>query len=114
MRPFGSSATAARLRFVSNVDGTDFAGHTRDLDPAETLFIVASKTFTTLETSPTRRGARPGPAGLGDRRAVARHFVAVSTNAAEVARFGIDTGTCSSSGTGWAAGMLLAPRSGCR
>ena len=80
------------FRFVSNVDGTDFAEATRDLDPAETLFIVASKTFTTLETMTNARTARAWSlAALGDERAVAKHFVAVSTNAREVARFGIDT-----------------------
>ncbi|ABU56832.1 glucose-6-phosphate isomerase [Roseiflexus castenholzii] len=80
------------LRFVSNIDGNDFAEATRDLDPAETLFIVASKTFTTLETMTNARTARAWLlAALGDDAAVARHFVAVSTNAAEVAKFGIDT-----------------------
>ncbi|HEU5100868.1 MAG TPA: glucose-6-phosphate isomerase, partial [Roseiflexaceae bacterium] len=80
------------FRFVSNVDGTDFAEATRDLDPAETLFIVASKTFTTLETMTNARSARAWLlAALGDEQAVAKHFVAVSTNAAEVAKFGIDT-----------------------
>ncbi|OHB62928.1 MAG: glucose-6-phosphate isomerase [Planctomycetes bacterium RBG_13_60_9] len=81
------------FRFVSNVDGTDFAEAVRDLDPAETLFIVSSKTFTTLETMTNAHAAREWLlAGLGrDERSVARHFVAVSTNAAEVARFGIDT-----------------------
>jgi glucose-6-phosphate isomerase len=81
------------FRFVSNVDGTDFAESSRDLDPAETLFVVSSKTFTTLETMTNARTAREWVlAGLGDEEAaVARHFVAVSTNAAEVARFGIDT-----------------------
>ena len=75
------------FRFVSNVDGTDFAEATRDLDPAETLFIVSSKTFTTLETMTNARTARAWPlAALGDEQAVAKHFVAVSTNAAEVAR----------------------------
>ncbi len=79
------------FRFVSNIDGTDFAEATRDLDPAETLFIVSSKTFTTLETMTNARTAREWCVrGLGDRAAVARHFVAVSTNATEVARFGID------------------------
>src|SRR5579864_6006285 len=78
--------------FVSNVDGTDFAEATRALDPAETLFIVSSKTFTTLETMTNAGTARDWLLrALGDERAVARHFVAVSTNAAEVARFGIDT-----------------------
>jgi len=81
-----------RFRFVSNVDGTDFVEATRDLDPAETLFVVASKTFTTLETMTNARTARDWLlAGLGgDAAAVARHFVAVSTNLAEVAAFGID------------------------
>jgi glucose-6-phosphate isomerase len=80
------------FRFVSNVDGTDFAEATRDLDPAETLFIVASKTFTTLETMTNARTAREWALrALGDERAIARHFVAVSTNTAEVAKFGIDT-----------------------
>ncbi len=80
------------LRFVSNIDGSDFAEATRDLDPAETLFIVASKTFTTLETMTNARTARAWLlAALGDEAAVARHFVAVSTNADEVAKFGIDT-----------------------
>ena len=80
-------------RFVSNVDGTDFAEAVRDLDPAATLFIVSSKTFTTLETMTNAHTARAWClAGLGgDATAVARHFVAVSTNAAEVAKFGIDT-----------------------
>jgi len=81
------------FRFVSNVDGTDFAEAVRDLDPAETLFIVSSKTFTTLETMTNAHTARGWLlAGLGpDTRAVARHFVAVSTNATKVAEFGIDT-----------------------
>jgi glucose-6-phosphate isomerase len=80
------------FRFVSNVDGTDFAEATRDLDPAETLFIVSSKTFTTLETMTNARTARAWTlAALHDEQAIARHFVAVSTNAGEVAGFGIDT-----------------------
>jgi glucose-6-phosphate isomerase len=80
------------FRFVSNVDGTDFAEATRDLDPAETLFIVASKTFTTLETMTNARSARAWAlAALHDEQAIAKHFVAVSTNAAEVGKFGIDT-----------------------
>jgi glucose-6-phosphate isomerase len=81
------------FRFVSNVDGTDFAEAVRDLDPAETLFIVSSKTFTTLETMTNAHTARDWLlAGLnGDKTAIAKHFVAVSTNAAEVAKFGIDT-----------------------
>jgi glucose-6-phosphate isomerase len=81
-------------RFVSNVDGADFYEKTLDLDPAETLFIVASKTFTTLETMANARTARAWLLkALGDERAVAKHFVAVSTNAAEVQKFGIDTAT---------------------
>ena len=81
------------FRFVSNVDGTDFFEATRDLDPAETLFIISSKTFTTLETMTNAHTARLWSVeGLGNNeKAVARHFVAVSTNAAEVAKFGIDT-----------------------
>ncbi|MFZ4669039.1 MAG: glucose-6-phosphate isomerase [Microthrixaceae bacterium] len=80
------------FRFVSNIDGTDFAEATRDLDPAETLFVISSKTFTTLETMTNARTARDWLVGaLGDEGAVARHFVAVSTNAEGVAAFGIDT-----------------------
>jgi glucose-6-phosphate isomerase len=80
------------LRFVSNVDGTDFAEATLDLDPAETLFIVSSKTFTTLETMTNGHSARQWSlAALRDEQAIAKHFVAVSTNAAEVSKFGIDT-----------------------
>src|SRR5919109_390978 len=80
------------FRFVSNVDGTDFAEATRDLDPEETLFIVSSKTFTTLETMTNAQTARAWLlAALGDEEAVAKHFVAVSTNADEVSKFGIDT-----------------------
>ncbi len=80
------------FRFVSNVDGTDFAEAVRDLSPAETLFIVSSKTFTTLETMVNAHTAREWSlAGLGgDLKSVARHFVAVSTNASEVSKFGID------------------------
>jgi glucose-6-phosphate isomerase len=79
-------------RFVSNVDGTDFVEATRDLDPAETLFIVSSKTFTTLETMTNAHSARAWCLkALGNEKAVANHFVAVSTNAKEVAKFGIDT-----------------------
>ena len=85
------SDRALTFRFVSNVDGTDFAEATRDLDPAETLFIICSKTFTTLETMANARTARGWcMAALGDEAAVARHFVAVSTNAQEVKKFGID------------------------
>jgi len=86
------SDRALVCRFVSNVDGADFVEKTADLDPAETLFIVASKTFTTLETMTNARTARAWSLkALGDERAVAKHFVAVSTNAAEVQKFGIDT-----------------------
>ena len=81
------------FRFVSNIDGTDFAEAVRDLDPAETLFIISSKTFTTLETMTNAQTARAWSlAGLqGDEKSVAKHFVAVSTNKSEVAKFGIDT-----------------------
>jgi glucose-6-phosphate isomerase len=81
------------FRFVSNVDGTDFAEAVRDLDPSETLFVISSKTFTTLEMMTNAHTARAWMlAGLGgDETAIAKHFVAVSTNAAEVSKFGIDT-----------------------
>ncbi|HLY66243.1 MAG TPA: glucose-6-phosphate isomerase, partial [Chloroflexota bacterium] len=80
------------FRFVSNVDGTDFVEATRDLDPAETLFIISSKTFTTLETMTNAHSARDWAlSALKDEAAVAKHFVAVSTNAVEVSKFGIDT-----------------------
>ncbi len=80
------------FRFVSNVDGTDFVEATRDLDAEETLFVISSKTFTTLETMTNAHAARAWAlAHLGDEAAIAKHFVAVSTNAAEVAKFGIDT-----------------------
>src|SRR3954454_19525544 len=80
------------FRFVSNVDGTDFAEKTRDLDPEETLFIVSSKTFTTLETMTNAHTAREWAlAKLGFDEAIAKHFVAVSTNAEGVGEFGIDT-----------------------
>jgi len=87
------SDRAKTFRFVSNVDGTDFVEATRDLDPAETLFIISSKTFTTLETMTNAHSARDWSLrGLGgDAKAVAKHFVAVSTNAEKVAEFGIDT-----------------------
>ena len=87
------SERSMTFRFVSNVDGTDFAEAVQDLDPAETLFIVSSKTFTTLETMTNARTARAWSlAGLGgDEKSVAKHFVAVSTNATEVSKFGIDT-----------------------
>jgi glucose-6-phosphate isomerase len=88
------SDRAMTFRFVSNVDGTDMAEALRGLDPAETLFVVSSKTFTTLETMTNAHTARAwSMQGLGgDPKSVARHFVAVSTNAEEVAKFGIDTG----------------------
>jgi glucose-6-phosphate isomerase len=91
LRPY--SRRDLTFRFVSNVDGTDFVESTRDLDPAETLFVVSSKTFTTLETMTNAHTARRWSLdGLGgDEAAVAKHFVAVSTNAEEVAGFGIDT-----------------------
>jgi glucose-6-phosphate isomerase len=80
------------FRFVSNVDGTDFVEATRDLDPAQTLFVVSSKTFTTLETMTNAHTARKWALNaLGDDAAVAKHFVAVSTNADGVSEFGIDT-----------------------
>jgi glucose-6-phosphate isomerase len=80
------------FRFVSNVDSTDFVEATGDLDPEETLFIVSSKTFTTLETMTNARSAREWAlAALGDESAIAKHFAAVSTNAEKVAEFGIDT-----------------------
>lgn len=85
------SARDLGFRFVSNVDGTDFAEATRDLDPEETLFIIASKTFTTLETMTNAHTARDWSLrALGDEKAIAKHFVAVSTNAKEVERFGIN------------------------
>jgi len=87
------SERSMTFRFVSNVDGTDFAEAVQDLDPAETLFIVSSKTFTTLETMTNAQTARAWSlAGLGgDEKSVAKHFVAVSTNDPEVSKFGIDT-----------------------
>jgi len=86
------SARGMTFRFVSNVDGTDFVEATRDLDAAETLFIVCSKTFTTLETLSNAQAARAWCIdALGDEKAIAKHFVAVSTNADDVAKFGIDT-----------------------
>ena len=89
LRPYGQRDLT--LRFLSNVDTTDFVEATRDLDAAQTLFIVCSKTFTTLETLTNAHAARAwSVAQLGDARAVARHFVAVSTNAEAVAQFGID------------------------
>jgi glucose-6-phosphate isomerase len=87
------SERAMTFRFVSNIDGTDFAEAVRNLDPSETLFIVSSKTFTTLETMTNAHTARAWLlAGLGgDEKSIAKHFVAVSTNAVEVEKFGIDT-----------------------
>ena len=87
------SERAMAFRFVSNVDGTDFAEAVQDFDPAETLFIVSSKTFTTLETMANAQTARDWSVGYfaSDEKSVAKHFVAVSTNSAEVAKFGIDT-----------------------
>ena len=87
------SERSMTFRFVSNVDGTDFAEAVQDLDPAETLFIVSSKTFTTLETMTNAQTARSWSlSGLGgDEKSVAKHFVAVSTNADAVSKFGIDT-----------------------
>src|SRR5579863_8584032 len=86
------SDRAITFRFVSNIDGTDFAEAVRDLDPGETLFIVSSKTFTTLETMTNAHTARAWLlANLKDESAIAKHFVAVSTNAQDVAHFGIDT-----------------------
>jgi len=81
------------FRFVSNIDGTDFAEAVRDLDPSETLFIISSKTFTTLETMTNAQTARAWSltGSQGDEKSVAKHFVAVSTNKSEVAKFGIDT-----------------------
>src|SRR5271168_337617 len=86
------SDRALTFRFVSNVDGTDFAEAVRDLDPSETLFIISSKTFTTLETMTNAQTARAwSVAGLGgDEKSVAKHFVAVSTNTSEVRKFGIE------------------------
>jgi glucose-6-phosphate isomerase len=89
----GYTDRAMTFRFVSNIDGTDFAEAVRDLDAAETLFIVSSKTFTTLETMTNAHTARAWSLARlkGDEASVAKHFVAVSTNAKEVAKFGIDT-----------------------
>jgi glucose-6-phosphate isomerase len=87
------SERAMTFRFVSNVDGTDFAEAVHDLDPAETLFIISSKTFTTLETMSNAHTAREWSLSgfAGDQKSIAKHFVAVSTNAEDVAKFGIDT-----------------------
>ncbi len=90
LRPF--SDRGMRFRFVANIDGADFVEATQDLDAAETLFVISSKTFTTLETMTNAASARAWLVGkLGSEAAVARHFVAVSTNAAKVREFGIDT-----------------------
>ncbi len=100
-------------RFVSNIDPTDLAVKTADLDPATTLFVIVSKTFGTQETLTNAREARTWLLGkLGvDESAVAKHFVAVSTNEKRVTDFGIDRRTCSASGTGWAAVTRCRPRS---
>ena len=106
------SDRSLELRFVANVDPSDFAEATRDLDPATTLFIVASKTFTTLETMTNARAARDWSLRkLRAEKAVARHFVAVSANAAEVAAFGIDPANRFGSGLGRGA-LPLASASG--
>src|SRR5437899_12246369 len=90
------SDRAMTFRFVSNVDGTDFVEATRDLNAAETLFIISSKTFTTLETMTNAQSARAWcVAALGGDAGIAKHFVAVSTNAGGVAKFGIDTANLS-------------------
>jgi glucose-6-phosphate isomerase len=90
LKPYGGDLT---IRFVSNIDGTHLVDQTRGMDPAETLFVIASKTFTTQETMTNARSAREWLlTALADPRAVSRHFVAVSTNAAEVVAFGIDAG----------------------
>lgn len=91
------------LRFVSNVDGTDLLEATRDLDAAETLFIICSKTFTTQETLTNARAARQwSTSQLGDEQAVAQHFVAVSANAQGLRSLASLRRTCSASGIGWA------------
>jgi glucose-6-phosphate isomerase len=103
------------FRFVSNVDSTDFAEAVRDLDPEETLFIISSKTFGTLETLANATSARDWVvSALGSADAVANHFVAVSTNADRVKAFGIDTANMLASGTGSAGGTRWTPPSGCR
>ena len=110
------SDRSRRFRFVSNVDGADLREATVDLDPAETLFIVSSKTFTTLETLTNARSARDWLlASLGDQAAVARHFVAVQHQRSEGPRVRHrHRPTCSASGTGWAAATRWTPPSGCR
>jgi len=110
------STRAMTFRFVSNVDGIDLVEATRDLNPAETLFIVSSKTFTTLETMTNAQSARDWLLkGLGgDKKAVARHFVAVSTNAERCLRLALIRRTCSAFGTGWAAVTRWTRRSASR
>jgi glucose-6-phosphate isomerase len=110
------SDRAMAFRFVSNVDGTDLAEATRDLDPTETLFVVSSKTFTTLETMTNADSARQWLlAGLGgDVKAVAKHFVAVSTAPGRCRSSGSIPRTCSASGTGWAGATPWTRRSGYR
>ncbi len=106
---------ALTCRFVSNVDPADLYEATRDLDPAETLFVVSSKTFTTLETITNAKAARAWLVDrLGDERAVARHFVAVSTNAEASPTSASIRPTCSASGTGWAAATRSTRPSACR
>ena len=103
------------FRFVSNVDGADIAEATRDLDPAETLFVVCSKTFTTIETLTNARTARAWLLdALGDEAAVSRHFVAVSTNAEKVAEFGIDPANMFGFWDWVGAATPTRRRSGCR
>ena len=103
------------FRFVSNVDGTDFVEATRDLDPEQSLFIICSKTFTTQETLTNAHAARAWVlAKLGDERAVRRHFVAVSTNAEGVAKFGIDVANMFGFWDWSAAATRWIPRSVCR
>jgi len=110
------SERSMTFRFVSNVDGTDFAEAVQDLDAGETLFIMSSKTFTTLETMTNAHTAREWLlAGLKrDEKAIAKHCVAVSTNAEEVAKFGIDTKNMFGFGTGSVAAIRWIPRSACR
>jgi glucose-6-phosphate isomerase len=105
-----------QFRFVSNVDGADLVEALYGLVAAETLFIVSSKTFTTLETLTNARSARDWLVGAmgGNQEAIAKHFVAVSTNADEVAKLVSTPRTCSSSGTGWAAAIQCGQRSACR
>ena len=112
LRPF--SDRSMTFRFVSNVDGANFTEVTRDLDPGETLFVIASKTFTTLETMTNAATARKWLVGaLGSDAAVAKHFVALSTNTEAVRKFGIDTTICSASGIGSAVVTQWIPPSAC-